>query len=68
MKRDPRVCEWFVCTQIGDRLSTLQRSYLMTFREKILWSEESEQIFPSSASRPDTIAESNSVDPRQKEQ
>lgn len=51
MKRDPYVCEWFACTPEGDRLTTLQRGYLMTFREKVLWSEQAAGMFRADSSK-----------------
>ena len=46
--RDPNVCEWFACTALGDRLTTLQKGYYMSFKEKVLWSEQAASMFAHS--------------------
>lgn len=56
-------CDWFVCTPLGSRLSTLQAGYRMSFREKLEWIEEAVAL-ASALGADRTIAPSALTDQR----
>ncbi len=50
-KPESMTFEWYTGTPEGDRLTTLAAGYRMTFREKILWSEQCAAIARRNARR-----------------